>query len=351
MAAAVVLMAACGGDDDDNVDAAAPPPDAGTPDVAKLPVEWPDSPDDYVGEISTFITGIEFPEIVDGVPLCCKDFGSISRDNIEDGTDNLDNAFARLAVSLGDTVDFQKQINEAAQDGSLLLLLDHRGLDGDPDDFVIVAPFGAFAMGTNYMKAADGRGEFLLLRNSFVEGTGTPNNVFNPSSVANTVATGGPARYTMMLPFGATMIPFLVSAAQIDGTLEFDADGASYMNATVSGYFLLSDVWGAFNDMLARPECACLGLTGPLYVEIAPGVWDGNCVPDAEVLCAEATSSTCVTFADTHLADGICGVGPAIFAAMADIDLDDDPDLYEAVSVGFSWNAVPAKIVGVEPAE
>lgn len=353
MTAAVALLAACGGcDDDDSVDVdAAASPDAGTPDVEQVPIEWPDSPDDYVGAITGYAYDMSFPEIIDGVAQCCKDFGSISRDNIENGTDNVDNALARLAVSLGDTYDFQQQLNDAVESGDLVLLVDHRELDGDPDDFVLTVPFGTFAMGTNYNKARAGNGEFIVLRDSFVEGTGRPENVFNPSSVAGGETAAGPSDLTMWLPMSTTMLPLPVSAAEITGSVQFDADGASYVNAKISGYFLLGDLWDTINEILQRPECACLGLTGPVYVEIAPGLWDGYCLDDAEIRCTGAEEGVCVTFADTDLADGICGVGPAIFGAMADIDLDGDPDIYEALSVGFIWNAVPAKIVGVESAE
>jgi hypothetical protein len=326
------------------------------------PPVWPASPDQYQpGEVS-YLDTLTMPDTVEvagarrTVATCCKDFGEISKDFIENGTNDIDNALALLAAGLTSFgVDFQAILDDSITSGDLVILLDHQGLNPAslPDEFALVQLVGAFEGSTTYTEAASGSGTFLLSRDAFVPGTGEPRNYDYPSLMTADSMSAGPFTLTLTIPFGFFSLDLETAAAEISAMPGVIApEGVPYSDGKISGYLRVDDVFDALNAVLRSDTCACLGLTSDLYFKLQNGSWVGACRSDAATACSDPSESLCVSLAGNNvLADPpqVCSVIPSIISQQADLDLNDDPSQYEGLSIGLRFTAVGGQIVGVKP--
>jgi hypothetical protein len=329
--------AGSGGDDDDDVSYDAGPDAA--PD-AHPPIDWPDAPGDYVPTSLSYMSTIAIPSFDgNGDPVCCHDFGNISKDSIEQGTDKIDNALSRVAellLSVG--TNLQDEIDAALESGTLLNLLDHRDLASGDGPFILVQFLASFAPGTTYVQASAGAGSFVIDPISFVNGTGEPTNYFVNAAMTGGAMTAGPSTLHLSLPFGSATLEMQLIDARVTGRATLGAGGVSYGDGTVAGVVRLDELFGAFNAYLEQ-ACGCLALTDPVYYQDDFGDWQAACVPDAEVRCTLPGESPCVNLGDSQ---EVCSFLPIVLRNSADINLDVDSTRYEALSAGFHWTGVQA---------
>ena len=318
--------------------------------------EWPATPQDYTFGEASYINSLTVPPIEFSVPTCCKDFGAISRDKIVNNTNNIDNALAMLADTLaGFGIDLQASLDDAIANGDLVMLLDHQDLDplALPDQFVLVQFLGAFGLGTDFTLADQGLGTFLANESSFVPGTGEPLNFAHPASMSVSSMSAGPFSLAISLPLGFLSLGVTAEGAEAaaDHGLITPA-GVPYSNGALSGYVLVEDIYGALNDILNAPGCACLGHTEDIYQQQLDGSWLGICVTGASSLCPDPEEEICATLAGNNLfgtPPEVCGILPSLLESQSDIDLNADPALYEGMSVGLEFTAVEGQIIGVQP--
>jgi hypothetical protein len=322
----------------------------------EAPPTWPATPQDYVFGPSSYMNTLTVPTVTDDVPSCCKDFGAISRDKIEDNTNNVDNALAVLADQLaGLTIDVQQALDDAIAAGELVILLDHPGLDivTQPDAFTLVQLLGAFEGATDFTAANAGTGTFLANASSFEGGTGEPLNWFSPAQMGTTDMSAGPFKLSIALPFG--FLSVTVSAAQADVVADHGAitvGGVPYTNGELSGYVLMDELFDNLNAILNAPTCACLGLTEDVYQKQVGGTWTSSCISNAASLCSDPGEEVCAILAGDNLLGSppqVCAALPDILQQQADIDLNSEPSVYEAMSVGLQFTAVNGQIVGINP--
>ncbi len=329
------------------------PPDAGfdggSEDGGGSVPPWPTRPEDYEASLLTYIHDLKKPAKVGITYACCRDFGAISRDKIEEQRDDIDNAVASFfdALSLLTSIDLQQQIDDNLASGNLLILFDHWGYAAPDTPFFLPRLEGAFAGTTTYAEAAAGNGTFTLDRESFLPGTGTPKDVLDAtiSSLGEMHATGDGFRITLGL-YGAPLT-MTVHDPVLDATADETSTTIAYRRGKMSGFITVQDFFDALNGYVAK-QCACLGLSGPLFSQAADGTWSGACVTDAASLCTAAGESFCVTIGDDDPL-GSCTLTPQILPDAADIDLDGDPTTFEALSMGFTWASQPARAVGLTP--
>jgi hypothetical protein len=323
------------------------------PPPTEAPPVWPDDPQDYTPGVSSYIDSLTLPGLDGGgVPTCCQDFGGKSKN----GSGDIDNALALLADGLSVLgFDIQATLDDAIQNGELVLLLDHQNLNvvTQPDEFALVQLLGAFEGATDYASASAGLGTFEATQASFVPGSGEPNNWYHPAAMGATDMTAGPFSLTLTLPFGFVSLSLKAGEARMSADHGLiSVAGVPYTNGELSGYVLMDEFFGNLNAILNSPQCACLGLTGDVYNKLPTGLWSGTCKLDADSLCTLPAEEVCVALADNDLfgsPPGVCGALPSVIQEQADIDLNSNTDVYEAMSVGLQFTAVNGQIVGVQP--
>jgi hypothetical protein len=84
------------------------------------------------------------------------------------------------------------------------------------------------------------------------------------------------------------------------------------------------------------------------------GSWSstGTCITTADTSCTLPAEEVCVTLADSNLFGSppqVCGILPTILQNQADIDLNSNSDVYEAMSVGLEFTGVNGSILDVTP--
>ncbi|MFT4570480.1 MAG: hypothetical protein ACI8TX_001739 [Hyphomicrobiaceae bacterium] len=318
--------------------------------------EFPDITDDYVAGDVSYVDTVSLPALPGGVPTCCRDFGTSSRDFIENGTNNPDNALAQLVATIaGLGFDVQTFLDDAVQSGDLTLLLDHQDLVTDvlPDEFGLAALFADFDAGTTYMEAAAGTGDFIVSRGSFIGGTGTPVTVFFPGifDVAPAGMLAGPSGFTFPLPFGPVELSLPISGVLVEGEPTV-GPGISYSDGKLSGFMLIDDFFAGLNSLLDSSVCDCLGLSESIFTQDGGGNWSGSgCLVNAAALCTAPEESTCVTLGGNQVLSSppqVCSVLPGIIEGSADLDLNEDPSRYEGFTIGLQLTAVPGSITGIE---
>ncbi len=317
--------------------------------------DFPDLAADYTPGLVSYVDTVSLPPAPGGVPSCCRDFGTSSKDFIEGGTNNPDNALALLIGTIaGFGFDVQVFLDDAVQSGSLTLLLDHQDIVTDvlPDEFALVALFGSFDAGTSYVEAAGGTGEFIASLASFLGGTGTPATVFFPGSfdLAPDGMTAGPAGFSFPLPFGGINLELPISDVLVEG-IPTVGSGISYADGQLSGFMQVDSFFAGLNAILDSSTCDCLGHASSIYTQNPSGIWSGACSSTAASLCTDPSESICVTLGGNQvLADPpqVCAVLPTIIQDAADLDLNDDPSRYEGFTVGLQFTAVPGTLTGVE---
>jgi hypothetical protein len=317
--------------------------------IGDLPVDapptWPATPQAYTSEKASYIDTLTIPPISGGHPTCCRDFGAISRDAIEVHSSFMDNALATLADGLGTFgIDIQATLTDSLQDGSLVLLLDHRDLEATlPDEFALAQFIGSFAPGTDYTIASAGNGTFYAdPALSFLPGSGEPRNFAYPALMTSPAMTAGPLALSLSLPFGFLTLNVSAEQSEVNGDATISPGGVAYTNGELSGFILTDDIFNGLNLVLNSPLCACLGLSSDVYSKAPSGLWGSDCISNASTLCNDPGEEVCVTLAGTNLFGSppqVCTVLPGALQENADIDLDSDPSVYEGMSVGLQFTA------------
>jgi len=317
------------------------------------PPDWPADPGSYVAGPISYLNSLSVPAVTGGIADCCYDFGAISKDFIEGGTNNIDNALAVLAGALGGLgIDLQQILSDSLTDGSLVLILDHQDLDFVtlPDPFfALVQLTGAFDVGTTFVEADAGIGEFLINTSSFVGATGEPSNFHFPSLMDVGDMTAGPFTLSLTLPLGfLTLDAELLDAGVMADHGTITASGIPYTNGALWGYVLVDTIFDALNGLLNSPTCDCLGHTGDIYSKQPDGSWAATCQPTVGT-CVSPADDLCIQLGAGFLAGGFCDLLPGVLQGQADIDLNSDPTVYEGLSVGLGFTGTTGTITGLTP--
>lgn len=322
--------------------------DGGGTDGGGIP-PWPATADAYTAELTAYVNDLQKPAKVGFTYACCRDFGAISKDKIEEDRDDLDNAVAAFFDALGllTGVNLQDNIDENLTDGSLMILFDPFGYRAPDEAFVLARFDGAFEGTTTFTEAAAGNGTFLLARDSFLPGTGEPQTKLDAtiSSAGELHATGPSLDFALGL-YGATL-KIRLEDLVFDATADETSSTLGYRRGKMSGYFTVDAFFDAINTYV-EDSCGCLGLAAPLFSKDGAGTWSGDCVVDAATACALPEESFCVTMGNDDALSS-CVLTPQILPDAADLDIDGDPATYEALSLGFTWTAAPAEVVGLSP--
>ncbi len=320
-------------------------------DAGQVAIKWPAKADDYTAEKVSYIASLAIPKLdTQNTPLCCFDFGAISKDAIQNKTNKIDNALSQIEATLKPMgMSMLPVLESALLNGWIVSLLDHRQLPKAGGKFVLAQLLGKYQTGTTYWQAKQGTGKFLIRRDSFVGTSGTPSSLFNPAAIQGDKMSAGPSNYVQAIPFGAFLQELTVYSGRIAGTASVGAGGVSYTDGTLSGYVKVDDVMGGYN-LTVKENCSCLGLKGELFSKGSTGTWTGNCVKNAAALCTTAENKICASFAgDSVINQQLCKVLPGLIAGAADIDLDGKTSTFEALSLGFTWTGAQATVDGIEP--
>lgn len=337
-----------------------------SPDLGpEVQITWPANPQDYVDSATTvsYISQLTIPgrDPLTDTPTCCKDFGRISRDYIEsDGESHqIDNAIAELAATVA-SFDFnlQETLDEQIQAGTVAILWDHREFGGTGDEnFVLAGLLGGFEGTTTYAEASSGTGTFVVNPSSFASG-GTPIIHFNPAVLSDNELAAGPSTFLLSLPLGVVTLEVAVAEAELTGTATISDDGVAYANGTLSGYVFIEEIVRALNAFVRSETCDCLGLTGdPFTYNQETGQVLSSCLPPATLndLCPEEEQSVCRLLSGEQIGPvSVCSMLPNLLQAAPDLDtsgdcqLDPDNCVYDAISVGLQWTAVPATLAGLD---
>ncbi len=181
------------------------------------------------------------------------------------------------------------------------------------------------------------RERFLVRRDSFVEGTGTPRFRVTGGEVAARQWAAGPVEFPLELPLAGLRLDLIIKRASVRGTLSAVGDGIAVANGTLSGVVSLADFFAAINAFLGSEACGCLRLRGPLLVlDEGTGAW--SCSNTFDDMCGR--NDPCSTIAS------LCSLALGIFLNNADIDTDGDGEP-DSLSAFLRVRLSGAKLVGL----
>ena len=215
-----------------------------TPVVSEEPpfaIAWPDRSEDYAPQSLFALESVVIPQ---DSHACCFDFGEGSGfgdDNSHSGT---------VAILVRDT---QQTWDAMIANGELRWLFDLReNTAGEPSAVL------SFLKGT---PANDGS----IAEESFQDGRGVPQTIFNPIVRSNDGVIAGPVPSVVIdFPLGGHLLKDVILRDVI-----FESDhlspGASVLSGTLSAYILRDDIIDALNQFASSSECDCLQLSGDLY--------------------------------------------------------------------------------------
>lgn len=332
-----------------------PATDGGMRDDAAIPdgggqLDFPDSPGEYQAGLVAYIDAITIPELENDEPTCCRDFGPLSED------DGIDNAFAgffeTVATNSGNLVDLEAVYAEILDDGDLIWLIDHRGLDiRRSDTFTLAFLYGVFEGDTTVPDARSGTGTFTIDQGrSFEDGTGTPRSAFPGSNYNRGIPSIFTKRGEMVIPFAAPGGTFDVPlrSAEVRGEATAEADGVSYASGTISGYIAEDDFYTSLNETL-EARCQCIAGDLPIFTQDGSGDWNPPDCPNGNQVataCDQPGEEICVGIASSPANGGACTFWTA-FSLQLDLDTDGDEEA-DAASVGIELTATRGEIVEVE---
>jgi len=316
--------------------------DSGTADGGQL--DFPDDSDQYVAGIASYVRALKLPAIQDDVPICCYDFGAIS-DN--DGVDNNFAKFIAAVEGVATFLDLQSVYDEVLDDGGLIWLFDHRGLNiNKTDQFTLALLYGQFEGATTIVEAKAGEGTFEILSRSFRGNTGTPRSFLDGAiynkAIPSILAGPRDIEVPFLIPGGEITVP--LKRGRISGMATAREDGVNYTQGRLSGYIREDDFYGALNTTL-MDRCACIASHLPIF-EKNGDTWEATCPPDTEVTdnCTTTEQEICVTIAGEVEDGGLCPFWTFFSANQLDIDSNGD-ETFDAVSFGLELEAVDATIV------
>lgn len=366
------------------------------PDVVVPPVEWTWS-DPYASGATSYVTRL----VLDA--QCCFDFGDRSKNS------GVDNAFGRIAAQIeGLGIDFKRDLDlvytgcpmdsvgtsdpwddelncsvctnnsecsplSTCENGTCTaqplayVLLDHHDLDDAPDTLLVAGLAGQLEGAPGYEEAASGQGSFVVDREvSFVAGTTTPQVVFNPVRYADgEMSSAEPSSLPVLFPFLGLMAFFDVEEARFSGPVDVTDQGVTHTEGELSGYVTLSGFLDSLNVSLQQScggcfvfactdDADCFGAGSvcesgacsgeePVYRSPNEGDWLHNC-PE---LTSSCSLEVCTDFIGEDFLSP-CEQAPVLLRSQIDIDTNNN-DIYDALSIGFRFRAVPATVTGVSP--
>lgn len=310
---------------------------------------WPASPDDYIFEEATYLSSFDIPPAT-GPNACCRDWGAISKN----GVGKTDNALGALAASVKAFVDLEDQLDSTVESGSFVALLDHRDLPAGNGTYPMGFFLGSYEGSTDYDLAAAGDGTFTCEPDSFVAGSGRPQVVYPRASLTDGHLVAADGDFSIALALVGISLVVPVSDVTLEADLTSDADGVSLTNGELSGYVKVDDFFAAYNDVVAA-ACGCAGLPGDLFTyNTTNKEWENDCRTNASVAasCTDPDEEICITLIGNGvLSDpiGVCSLLGPLFPGLADIDLNGTKTEYEGLSIGLTFEGVPADVVGLTP--
>jgi len=319
----------------------------GTPTGATTSFAWPETAEDYPFSGITYLHGFTIPT---ADALCCRDFGSISKDFIENGTNELDNALAGIATVAG-TLGFSLQdtIDEAVQSGNFVALIDHYDWPGVQGGSYHMAFFrGEYDPSTTFAVAEAGAGLFRIPTQNFIDGTGEPVATFDMATFDGAIVDAAGGTIEIAMPITDTAL-LVVPMQDVEMTASANESGASVamQSGQLSGFVTVTDLYDSYN-FVVNEACGCLGLSGDLVEDNGDGTYSYNCVSDAATLCTATGEEACATLAGTNLFGGeICSGLDLFIGGVADLDLDGDTTTFEGLSVGLTFQGSPGAVSGL----
>lgn len=327
-----------GGEDDGGMDAgdAGPDaePDAGEPNCAFPPPEDSDCPDGDHGP-GSFFNEFEIQESGD----CCKDF---------DGDGSPDSAVGDLAATIESFmgVDFNDEIDQQIQDGDLIYLLEYADWRNPNDDSALdVWLYFGEDTDNDFQPNLNGNGDFYITPES-LDDNGDPRSDFPSASITAGLFYVNDGQAPLMLPAGTDLTEVQVEGIELEAMVEPDPDleaggRVGLTDGELAAEVLLDDLFGAINDV--AEECSCISQsTHPVFTEESTG-WTCNSTQQDANQCS-GTGNPCEFFSDPFQ----CDLAAGTIESEADIDTDGD-GVDDALSMGATFEAVGAEIVGVAP--
>ncbi len=267
-------------------------------------------------------------------PVCCFDYT---------GDGEIDNALGQDVGGLIGLDAINDNIATSIDDGSLVLLLEHAGLDDatTDDDFLINFFIGSHVEPFDGLEATNN--QVLIDPASFDMGS-QPQAYVPDASVTGGAVAAGPGTVKIQISLAAATLDVTVSQARIEADVDaansaLDATGVSLSGGKLGGVVKVRDVFTAANEFAAN-SCTCLGLTQPLLDDNGMCPEDGGDV----TACEDAMEDTCATVGEN------CGLFGAV-SIFADVDLDGDGaagTIDDGLSLGASFTTAGAEITGVE---
>lgn len=309
--------------------------------------EWPDAAEDYVWDDAVYLPEVRIPTVPSS---CCKDFGPISKDYIENQTNQIDNALTNLGTALSlFGFNLNNEMDGVIRYGSFVGLLDFRDMPAQRGPFPLAFFLGAFEGTTTYTQASAGEGTFEVDPQSFKPNSGEPQVAFVPAYRDGDSITAEGDSFPLTIVFGGAPLTLDIEGVSIEGTLIETQGKVGIKDGELAGYMTVEGFLEAWND-LATASCSCSGLTGDLF-EISNGDVTKNCIAVATIEAGCTTDETdflCKSIVGAEVGQGgFCSVVPDALELAADIDTDGNTRDYEALSVGLRIRGVPADVKGL----
>ena len=229
--------------------------------------------------------------------------------------------------------------------GHLLYLFEFLGVDDTAND-----PYAKFHVyeGVDadgwYWNNLDGGAEFLVSRSS-LDRDGNPLMPFDDAMISGGTLYGGPSRFVVPIDLigSGEPIMFMMEGARISGDITEASVGYDIDNGTVCGYVERSKIVSEVNEYVAM-NCGCLDLASDYITDYG-----------TQLSCGRTASATTCDTTDNvqYLCQQLYQYCPLLSISLPQLfDVDANGDgTADAMSVGFTFSAVSADLVGLEPEE
>ena len=273
---------------------------------------------------------------------CCFDF---------DGDGEKDNKLGDviiLAGSLGDGLDIpglNAQLQESIDDGSLIIIFEHMGLDDLVEAaFDINFLFGELDSVESITGDGSATNPVLIDPQSFDEGS-YPQAQIPDAALAEGAVTAGPGNARLQLDLLGAQLSLAIRQVQIRSTVPdtpesgLDDKGVFLQEGELGGFATIADLYDALNGFAST--CECYGLEeGETLIS-----YDENDPVNTDlVTCADVETDTCDDTCGTIAQ--YCSSAVPIIAGQADLDSDGD-GVKDSITVGLTFTAAGADITGV----
>lgn len=249
-------------------------------------------------------------------PQCCFDF---TGDNV------IDNSLGQNMAGFGFLTETNAALRDAMAVGEPAIILELDGLGANrTGPFLLDYWLGAWAPSMTAIAPTDND---VLVSVGSIDAGAQPFTYFASAVLQGTHLTASGGTVELPITLLGPVIPLTFRNARIEADLEGTAFPT--MRGKLGGAVLVDDIFGAVNHYVSQ-NCSCLALDGPLI-----GKGTGACAPEAT---PDACGAECREFAET------CNLYGAI-PLFADVDRDGD-GLNDSMTIGMSFHAVPATIVG-----